>query len=91
MFRQRGAVALETGSRTTLVAVAPDAWCVCDPTMPSNDARHLVAYIERDGDGVDVLWVREQRAACQYESLHDAVQSIEDSLDAFATGAPSSH
>ncbi|MHC2998688.1 hypothetical protein [Microbacterium sp. HJ5] len=44
-------------TRFTLREAGPDAWVVCDRSVPTDDPRHIVASVSEAGsDRVDVVW-----------------------------------
>ncbi|QEV99601.1 hypothetical protein F6J84_05455 [Microbacterium caowuchunii] len=65
---------------TQLIGVGPGAWCVCDASVPENDARRLIAYLERVDGHVEVVWVHERRPPARFESLTFAFDAVRDVL-----------
>ena len=59
-----------------LVWVGDGAWVAHDPELPDNDARRVIAYIEHRNHRVDVVWVRERREMCSFETLRDALREV---------------
>ena len=59
-----------------LIRIAPGAWCVCDPELPEDDARRVIAYLERIDGQIDVLWVRDRRPEARYDTLGEAFEAI---------------
>jgi hypothetical protein len=41
-----------------LVAVDDSAWRISDARLPENDARRVLAYLERTGRRYEVVWLR---------------------------------
>lgn len=58
-----------------LVSLAPDEWRLCDHGAPSDDAAHLVAYIERDATGFEVVWLQGGVAPGRFQTLEDALSA----------------
>jgi hypothetical protein len=65
---------------TQLISIGPGAWCACDATVPENDARRVIAYLERVDRHVEVVWVRERLPPARFESLAVAVDAVRDVL-----------
>lgn len=59
-----------------LVWVGHGAWVARDPDLCENDARRVIAYIEHRNHRVEVVWVRERRDVCSFETLRDALDEV---------------
>jgi hypothetical protein len=59
-----------------LIWVGDGAWVAQDPAMPADDPRRVVAYVEHKDHRVYVLWVRDRRDVCVYESLREAITAV---------------
>lgn len=44
-----------------IVALSERSWRVCDSRMPPTDAAGMLAYVERDADGFEVMLLRPGR------------------------------
>lgn len=59
-----------------LIPVGDGAWVARDPGVPDNDARRVVAYLERKNGRVHVLWVRDRRDASSHATLGAALREV---------------
>ena len=59
-----------------LVWVGHGAWVARDPELPDHDPRRVIAYIEHRNHRVDVVWVRERRNVCSFETLREALHEV---------------
>ena len=63
-----------TRPQLTLERIEPGQWRLCDPLRPRDDAKHLVAYLEQDRAGIDVIWLRGQYARARYGSVREVLR-----------------
>jgi hypothetical protein len=65
-----------------IVALAKDAWRVCDDRLPENDASRLIGYVE-EGDGFyELMWIRSVPGSCdRFTSLSAALDAVSLELD----------
>ena len=70
--------------RIEVTAVAEGCWRVCEASLDDNDAGRLVAFFERDGDGISVVWLRETSSPTRFVSFDDAL----DAACALVSGRP---
>ena len=61
--------------RPELIWVA-GSWVACDPTLPSDDPRRVLAYLECRDARVYLLWVRDRTGTVTFGSLREAVDAI---------------
>lgn len=47
----------QTERAVEVVRLCEDTWRLCDARIPADDSRRLISYVERIGDGVEVLWL----------------------------------
>jgi hypothetical protein len=59
-----------------LTWVGHGAWVARDPSLPANEARSVIAFIEHRDHHVSVLWVRDRRDASTYDSLREACDAV---------------
>lgn len=59
-----------------LTWVGDGGWVACDPTLPTNDPKRVIAYLECKDHTVFVLWIRERADAACYDTLRDALRAI---------------
>ena len=59
-----------------LVWVGHGAWVARDPELPDHDPRRVIAYLEHRNHRVDVVWVRERRNPCSFETLREALAAV---------------
>lgn len=57
-----------------LVPLEGDGWRLCDTSAPVDDPAHLIAYIERLEEGVDVVWLYGAFGHDHYDSVQDALE-----------------
>jgi hypothetical protein len=59
--------------------VGKSSWRVSDMSIPEEDARHVVAFVEADSDDVEIVWVRGARTAPgRFRDLDGALDAIDD-------------
>lgn len=64
--------------------IAEDAWRVCDPERPENDADAVIAYVERRTDGVhEVVWLCGSPGMQEFASLEAAHAAISRRFEAY--------
>ncbi|WP_314506826.1 hypothetical protein [uncultured Microbacterium sp.] len=62
-------------------SVGEEAWRVSDVSVPEEDARHVVAFIEEHEDDVEVVWLRGAISAPgRFGDLDAALDAIDDVL-----------
>ena len=76
----------EDRHRVELTWVGNGAWRALDVTVPQNDARCLLAYLECRGDRVEVTWVRPFRPRSVFASLRDAYLAVNLSAEEASAG-----
>jgi len=55
------------------------SWRVSDMSIPEEDPRHVVAFVETDSDDVEIVWVRDARTAPgRFRDLDSALDAIDD-------------
>jgi hypothetical protein len=60
-------------------AVGECSWRVSDMSVPEEDPRHVVAFVEADSDDVEIVWIRGARAAPgRFRDLDTALDAIDD-------------
>jgi hypothetical protein len=59
-----------------LVWMGDGTWAACDSSLPTDDSRHVLAYLVCRDRCVHVLWVGHGHDACSYETLRDAFQAV---------------
>lgn len=63
------------------IALTEDSWRVCDASLPDDDGRRLLAYVEQIGDRVETLWMWPRAGECStFESFDHALVAIHDRL-----------
>jgi hypothetical protein len=65
------------GGGLELVAMSPGAWRLCDGRVPRDDAASVIAYVERDGDGVDVVWLQGATGQAHFTCLQDVLAAAD--------------
>ncbi|MDX2376718.1 hypothetical protein M4I32_07885 [Microbacterium sp. LRZ72] len=63
--------------RIEMAMIEEGCWRICDASMPPDDPRRVIAYIESDDDGVDVLWLSGDRRPARYGTLEDALAAAD--------------
>jgi hypothetical protein len=59
-----------------LVWLGQGAWVACDPSLPEDDGRRVIAYLECKDGLVYVLWVRDRGAVIEFTSLREALEAV---------------
>lgn len=59
-----------------LIWMGSAAWVAYDTSLPENDPRRVLAYLECREQRVDVTWVREQRRDERFDSLREALAAV---------------
>ena len=62
--------------RPELAWVGRGAWVACDPALPPDDARRVIAYLECKNQHVSVLWVRDRHDECSFDTLREALDAV---------------
>lgn len=82
----RGAAGAQ--DRVELTPLGDDAWRACEVGVPENNPSRVLAYIERRGDGFEVVWLRGPRRGVRfYTLLADAIDEACAVLSAEATSS----
>ena len=58
------------------------AWVACDPSLPEDDARRVIAYLECKDHIAYVLWVSRPGAVVEFDSLREALDAVEHEIRA---------
>ena len=61
-----------------LIWVGHGVWVARDPSLPESDDRRVIAYVEHKDHRVYVLWVRDRRDVCCYDTLREALGEVSD-------------
>lgn len=61
------------GHRLRLSDLAEGCWRLCDTSIPSDHAAHVVAYVERSGSGFDVVWLQGPPGHAWVPTMDDAL------------------
>jgi hypothetical protein len=65
--------------RLEMVPVGDSGYRVCDASVPDEDASHVVAFIEKHPQDVEVVWLRgAPTAPGQFDSIDTALDAIDD-------------
>jgi hypothetical protein len=65
--------------RLELIPLGDSGYRVCDASVPDEHAAHVVAFIEKHPQDVEVVWLRGAVAAPgQFESMDCALDAIDD-------------
>src|SRR3954451_15607410 len=72
---------VEESHRVQLTWIGNGAWRACDVTIPADDARCLIAYVECVDHHVEVLWIGARRPPSFFGSLREAYIALNRSLD----------
>jgi hypothetical protein len=65
--------------RLELIPLGDSGYRVCDASVPDEDASHVVAFIEKHPQDVEVVWLRGATTAPgQFESVDRALDAIDD-------------
>ena len=59
-----------------LLWMGDGTWAACDSSVPTDDSRHVVAYLVCRDRCVQVLWVGNGHDSCSYETLREAFQAV---------------
>jgi hypothetical protein len=63
------------------IALTETSWRVCDGGLPDDDATRLLAYIEENADGFEVLWMWPFPGSCTtFTDLDEAFDAVADRL-----------
>ena len=61
------------------IPVGDCSWRVSDMSVPEEDPRHVVAFVEANGDEVETVWIRGARTAPgRFDDLDSALDAIDD-------------
>jgi hypothetical protein len=63
--------------RVELTFVGDAGWRVCDGSLPEDDGRRVVAFVERVDGHVEVLWIRQCHAPRRFDTLADALAAAD--------------
>lgn len=64
------------------IALTETSWRVCDAGLPDDDATRLIAYVEQNDAGFEVLWMWPSPGSCTtYPTLDDAFDAVTVRLD----------
>jgi len=66
-------------AKPELLWLGQGAWVACDPSLPEDDGRRVIAYLECKDHIVYVLWVRDPRGVVEFPTLRDALNAVESS------------
>ncbi|RWZ64273.1 hypothetical protein ELQ92_05750 [Labedella populi] len=70
-------------SRRTVetIALTESSWRVCDADLPDDDATRLIAYVEQNDVGFEVLWMWPFPGSCTtYAALDEAFEAVTERL-----------
>ncbi|KQX06661.1 hypothetical protein ASC59_02060 [Leifsonia sp. Root1293] len=68
---------IERNPRLRVDAIAEESWRLCDRGVAENDARCLLAYLERVENGYELMWMAPVPGVCQwFESFGDAIRTV---------------
>jgi hypothetical protein len=59
-----------------LIWMGSGGWVAYDTSLPENDARRVLAYLECKDHHVDVTWVREPRTEERFDTLREALEAV---------------
>lgn len=63
------------------IALTETSWRVCDAELPDDDATRLIAYVEENDRGFEVLWMWPFPGSCTtYPILDDAFEAVTERL-----------
>lgn len=63
--------------RAELTNVGESGWRVCDGSLPADDGRRVVAFMERVDDHIEVVWIRSTNAPTRFAALDDALDAAD--------------
>ncbi|HWI31034.1 MAG TPA: hypothetical protein VNT50_06065 [Microbacterium sp.] len=63
--------------RAELTHVGESGWRVCDGTLPEDDGRRVVAFMELVDDHIEVVWIRSTNAPTRFAELDDALNAAD--------------
>jgi hypothetical protein len=65
-----------SASDFAIQAMTAEEWLILDHAYPRDDARHIVAYLQRVGaDDVEAVWVRTLALPGHYRSVAEALKT----------------
>jgi hypothetical protein len=68
---------LHAATDLEVVCLCEGEWRLCDSRIPATDSRRLISYVEKSGDGYEVLWL--PTLSVQYmSSLEEAMEAATD-------------
>lgn len=68
---------IERETRLRVDAIAEESWRLCDGAVAENDARCLLAYLEKVESGYELMWMGPVPGVCQrFESFTDAIGTV---------------
>lgn len=63
------------------IALTETSWRVCDADLPDDDATRLIAYVEENGLGVEILWMWPFPGSCTtFPTLDEAFEAVTERL-----------
>ncbi len=68
-----------TDSSLEVIALSDHEWRVCDGRIDASDATRLLAYVEKQGDRVELMRMTPTPGVCDYfDSLDSALAALSD-------------
>lgn len=67
---------LRTQVNAELIWMGSGGWVAYDTSLPENDPRRVLAYLECKHNHVDVTWVRESRTDERFDTLREALEAV---------------
>lgn len=65
-----------TSVNPELIWLGSGGWVASDTSLPENDPRRVVAYLQCRDQHVDVTWVRGNRGDERFDSLREALEAV---------------
>jgi hypothetical protein len=63
------------------IALTETSWRVCDAELPDDDATRLLAYVEQNDLGFEVLWMWPFPGPCEtFTNVDDAFDAVTERL-----------
>ncbi|WP_166409012.1 hypothetical protein [Labedella phragmitis] len=63
------------------IALTETSWRVCDGTLPDDDATRLLAFVEQNDVGFEVLWMWPFPGSCEtFAALDEAFDAVAERL-----------